>query len=139
MRSEKTYILFRHEERKRLRCRFKVEQTALFGFLHPFIGIVVAVEYYPLVLFYRFDDKLIELRFEIGSVFKYVRKTAQLLRNDGIEHDIGTGDGKGGAEHPELELVAGECEGRGPVPVGCILGEMRKHVYSQLHFHFFLL
>ncbi len=49
-----------------------------------------------------------------------------------FKRHIGTGDGLGRADHPELELVAGKGKGRGPVAVGIVLGQIRQGIDADL-------
>ena len=69
---------------------------------------------------------------EILGLFQNVGELLQLLRHDGVHHGAGAGDGLAGAQHAELELVAGESQGRGAVPVGGVLGDLRQSVHADL-------
>ena len=63
---------------------------------------------------------------EILRLLQHVRRLAECLRDDGVEDDVGAGNGIGGAHHTELELVSGESKGRGAVPVRGVLVEIRQ-------------
>ena len=82
-------------------------------------------------------DEIVECGFKVGCAFQLVGKLLQGLSHGGVEHDVGAGDGIGGAHHAELELVAGEGEGRGAVPVRGVPGELGQHVDAQLQDRFF--
>ena len=58
----------------------------------------------------------------------------KLFRHDGVEHDVRPGNGSDGAQHTELEFVAGEGKGRGTVPVGGILGKLGQNMDADLQF-----
>ncbi len=69
---------------------------------------------------------------EVFRLLQPVCGLFELLRHDGVQCNVGARDGIGGAHHTELELVAGEGKGRGPVPVGHIRIEIRQGVHTGL-------
>ena len=70
---------------------------------------------------------------EILCPFQLVGVALQGLGHRGVEHDVGTGDGIGRAQHPELKFVAGKGKRRGAVAVRGIQDEAGEHVDAQLH------
>ena len=84
-------------------------------------------------------DELFQIRLEVFGLFQLVGKLLQFLCHDGVQGNIGAGDGLGGAKHPELELIAGEGHGRGSVPIGVVLRNGRHGVNADLKGAFALL
>ena len=72
-----------------------------------------------------------EIRLEVTGALQLVGELLQLLGHDGIESDVGAGDGLGGAQGPELELIAGEGHGGSAVPVRVVLGDVGQHVHAD--------
>ena len=71
--------------------------------------------------------------FKVVRTFQNIRKLPELFRNNGVKNDIRPGNGHSGSEHTELEFIAGKGKGRGPVPVGGILGEIGQRVDPCRH------
>ncbi len=61
----------------------------------------------------------------------------QALGHGGVQHDVAAGDAVGGAQHTELEFIAGEGEGRGAVAVGGVPVKLGQHIHPQLHLGLF--
>ena len=76
-------------------------------------------------------------RLEIRRAFQPVGVYLQALRHRGVQHDVGAGNGVGGAQHAELELVARVCERGGAVAVGGVAVELGQYVHAQLHLRLF--
>ena len=76
-------------------------------------------------------QQLLEGGLEVICLFQNVGELAQLLGHNGVQHHIGAGDGLRGAQHTELELIAGEGKGRGAVAVSGVLGDLRKGIYAD--------
>ena len=74
---------------------------------------------------------------KIAGLFQSVRVDPQALGHCAVEHYVGAGDAVRRPQHAELELVAGECEGRGAVAVGRVAVEFGKDVDAQLHLGLF--
>ena len=84
-------------------------------------------------------DQLVKRAVEIVRLFELLRELRQLLRDNGIQDNVRAGDGQAGAEHPELELVAGESERGGAVAIRRILGEAGENVHADLQLRLVLL
>ena len=110
----------------------QVQQAALLGFLDPALIIAVAVEDNALVLMYNVLDKVVQSSFKVVSLFEDICILTQGLGDRGVQNDVHTGNGRGGAGHTELELVAGESKGRSSVAVGGVLGELRQYMDADL-------
>ena len=76
-------------------------------------------------------DSLMQGGIEVLCLFQFVRIAFQGLCHRSIEHDIGAGNGIGGAHHAELKLVAGE--GRGTIAVRGVPDKTGQHIDPQLH------
>ena len=131
-------VLLPDEVGQGVRRGAQVEQAALFGLCHPFGRVVVAVEQNALVLADRAADDLGHGLREVFARLQFVCKLLQLVSDDGVEHDVGPGDGEGGADGAELELVAGEGKGRGAVAVRIVAEEVRQDLDADLHLGLFL-
>ena len=70
--------------------------------------------------------------FDRSSCLKPIGREAELFRKYRIQDNVGACDAVAGADHAELELVAGEGEGRGAISVGHIGIEIRERVYMSL-------
>ena len=112
----------------------QVQQAALFGGLpDPCVIVAVAVEDDTLVGLDGALDQIVQRGGQVVRPLQLVGEQAQGLGHRGVQHDIGAGDGVAGAQHAELELVASEGEGRGPVAVGGVTDKARQHIRAQLH------
>ena len=109
------------------------QATDLGSLLDPGIVIAVAVENDTFVLLDGLPDQTMQCCVKVLGLLQLVRVLTQRLRHGGVEHDVAAGNGVGGAQHTELELIAGERKGRCPVPVGSITQELGQHMGSQLH------
>ena len=58
---------------------------------------------------------------KVIGLFQFVSIAAKRIGHDGIENDIGAGDGLAGAKAAELKFIAGKRDGRGTVAVGGVL------------------
>ncbi|CAN4001108.1 hypothetical protein ICNMLN_ICNMLN_06120, partial [Dysosmobacter welbionis] len=110
----------------------QVGEATLPGLLQPCLVIAVAVEDDPLMLGEYPADQLGQVRLEVPGCLQLVRELFQLLGHDGVQGDIGAGDGLGCAQHPELELVAGKGHGGGAVPIRVVLADGRQGVHADL-------
>jgi len=110
----------------------KVREAPAGGFLHPLVGVVVAVEDDAAVLFHGILDDAQNFGIKVIAVFQTVGEFPEGVGHDGVEHITGHRHRGGGAYHPELELIAGEGEGGGAVPVGAVLRELRQGGHAGL-------
>ena len=99
---------------------------------HPGVVVAVAVEDDALVGGKRLLQQLLQGGLEVLRLLQPVGELAQLLSHDGVEHHVGAGDGLRGAQHTELELVAGEGQRGGAVAVGGVLRDLRHGVHAHL-------
>ena len=129
---EQADILFSLEVGEGFRGGLEIQKAAFFGLFDPLLRVVVAVEEDALVLLDGLFDELVEGGVEVLGALQHVRKLRELLGHRGVQHDIGPGDGEGGAQHPEFEFVAGKGKGRGPVAVGGVLGEVGEDIHADL-------
>ena len=107
------------EYRQRIHRVFHIGESAAFSFTHPLVGIAVTVEHHfvlPVLGVGLFDDAL-DCLVLVGRFLQFIRKFGQYLCHWHIEVGVGCGDGLGGANHAELELVAGEGKGAGTIAV----------------------
>ena len=65
-------------------------------------------------------DHVLEGGLEVLRPLQPVGVDPQALGHSGVEHNVGAGDGVGGAHHAELKLIAREGEGGGTVAVAVI-------------------
>ena len=137
MGGKEFYILLRRHARQGIDRGIQADQATALRFLQPLSGVVVAVKDDPLVLPDVPDNQVMKDVPETVLIrpcrLQLIGKLAQALRDDGIQNHIGRGNGSGGAEGTELELVAGKGKGRRPVPVRRILRELRQHVDPNGH------
>ena len=129
---EQLDVLGMSQIRQSLRSRFKVQQTAFGSFLNPCIGITVAVEDNAFMSFIGFFNQIIYCCFQIRSICQLISKFIQLFGNDGVQYDVGAGDGEHAAQHTEFKFIAGEGERRGSVSVGVILNQSRNGIVAYL-------
>ena len=71
--------------------------------------------------------------FLLRDALQFVVHVGKDIRHCGVEDDVGVRHREGGTRHAELELVSGEGEGRGAVPVRGVPHEVRKHCRAGLH------
>ena len=101
-----------------------VGQAAAGSFFYPLVGVAVTVEDDPLMLGQGFLDVSAAGGFEIVCAFQSVGSIAEWLRPRTVFRAVlACGDGVSGADHTELEPVAGEGKGRSAVAVGGVLLE----------------
>ena len=117
-------IFLADKQRQGIDRGFQIQKPALFRLGDPFFRIVVAVEDDALMLPDNPLNEGFQRSLKIRGSFQLVGKLRQRFRNNGIENQVGAGDGEGRNQHAELEFIAGKGEGRGPVPVGGVLAEM---------------
>ena len=110
----------------------QVAEAPALGLPDPVLAVAVAVEDDTLVGLEGVMQQVLQVRPEVVGLLQNVRELLQLLGHDGVEHHVGAGDGLGGAQHTELELVAGEGQGRGAVAVRGVLGNLRQGVHADL-------
>ena len=72
----------------------------------------------------RLLQQLLQGGLEVLGLLQPVGELAQFLGHDGVQHHVGAGDGLGGAQHTEFELVAGKGQRRGAVAVRGVLGNV---------------
>ena len=137
MAGEQLDVLGTHIVGHAVRRGLQVQQPPVFRLLHPGLVIAVAVEDDALVAADHVPDQVVEGGLKILCLLQHIGVLPQRLGHRGVQHHVGAGDGSGGAQHPELELVAGEGEGGGAVAVGGVLGELGQHVDAHLD-QFFL-
>ena len=126
-------VLLIHEVRVGFGNGFEVEQAASLGFLHPFVGVVVAVEDDRLVFDKSLADQPLDSGIHVLRVLERLIELTQFLGDHGVEHVVRAADIQRGTESAELEFVAGEGERRGTVAVGGVLLEVGEHVDAGLH------
>ncbi|CDC68125.1 unknown [Oscillibacter sp. CAG:155] len=129
---EQVHVLLGSVHGQGIRRGGQVGKAALLGLGDPGVVIAVAVEDNPLMLGKGLSDELLQIGLEVLGGLQLIGKLLELLGHDGVQSDIGAGDGLGGTQHPELELVAGEGHGRGAVAVGVVLGNGGQHVHADL-------
>ena len=88
----------------------QVVQPAFLGFLHPLVGVVVAVEDDSAVFLHHAADDVLYARLLVVGFFQFVGEIGELVGDYGVEHGVGAGNGERRAQHPELELVARESQ-----------------------------
>ena len=125
------HILLRGVDRQGVGGGGEVGQPAAGGLLEPGVLIAVAVEDDPLMLGEHPADEGGQGLVEVVRPLQLIGKLLQLLGHDGVQGNVGAGNGLGGAQHPELKLVAGEGHGGGAVPVGVVLGDGGHHVHPH--------
>ena len=111
----------------------QIGQAPAFRLPQPGLVIAVAVEDDALVAADDLPDKVVEGGLKVLGLLQSVGILAQGLGHGSVQHHIGAGDGGRGAQHTELELVAGEGKGGGTVAVGGVLGELGQHVDAHLY------
>ena len=102
----------------------EVSKAAAGSLSHPGVIVAVAVEDDALVGGKRLLQQLLQGGLEVLGLLQPVGELAQFLGHDGVQHHIGAGDGLGGAQHTEFELVAGKGQRRGAVAVRGVLGNV---------------
>ena len=78
-------------------------------------------------------DQLLQSRLEILSLLQLIGKFTQFLSHNGVQSNIGTGNGQGRTQHTELKFVTGEGQGRGTVSVGGILRNSGQNIHTDPH------
>ena len=112
-----------------------VREAAAFCFLHPFVGIAVAVVKDTLVFLHNLLQQLLEARVEVLLVelFELFGNHVESFGHNRVEHDVRLGTALAGTGGAEFELVAGKRKRRSAVTVGGIARERRQHVGAELH------
>ena len=108
-------------------------QAALFRFLHPLVGIIIPVEDDALMIVDGPDDQVMQGGTEIIRILQLICELAQAFGHNSVQDYVGIGNGIRGAQGAKLKFIAGEGEGRGPVPVGGILRELGQHMDADSH------
>ena len=90
---KKTDILFRRIAGERVHRGIQPGKTALLSLFHPFVRIVVAVENDAFMIVNGSDDQIMQGGAEIGCIFKLVSKLTEAFRDNGIQYNIGIGNG----------------------------------------------
>lgn len=111
-----------------------VAETPAPGLLGPGVIVTVAVENNALVGLEGVMEQGLEGGLKVLGLLQNVGKLAQLVGHDGIEHGVGAGDGLGGAQHTEFELVAGKGQRRGAVAVRGVLGNVGHGIDANAQF-----
>ena len=137
---EQRHCVIGNQVRKGVGRGPEVEQAAALRLGMPLLVVVVAAEHDPLVLRVAALEDGTERVLEHGVAHRVAHRGSVLDRRlelvgqlvDGLGHDrVQHGVGQRGrlarAERPELELVAGEGERAGPVPIAAVLGQLRQH------------
>ena len=108
----------------------QVGQAAPCGFLHPGLGVAVAVEDNALVVLEDGLNDLLEAFVEalFGELGDGVGQDLQALGHDGVQRHADARAVVAGARRAELELVAGEGEGARAVAVGRVARQGRQGV-----------
>ena len=78
-------------------------------------------------------DQSVDGGVQVFRTLQTIRELPEGVRHGAVEHDVDTGDGVGGAQHPELKLVACEGEGGRAVAVRGVPKEPGQRGYAQLH------
>ena len=112
----------------------QIEQPASLRLGYPLVVVAVAVEDYAFMILYCLSDKRMEGFLKVVGALEPVCIGFERLCDNGVEHDIRARYRISRAEHTELEFVARESEGRGPVAVGGILCESRQDMHADLHY-----
>ena len=131
---EKLDVLFFRQVGKYFRCRFKIQESALFSFLNPLFGVVVAVENNPVVFAQCLFCKCRGIRKEIDARFELIGKTHQAVCDNRIQNNVRHRDGLARTRHAEFEFIARKGKRRSPVSVCRILCEVGKDLCADGHF-----
>ena len=99
----------------------------------PGAVIAVTVEDDALVGSDGVADQSVDGGIRSSRTLQTIRELPEGVRHGAVEHDVDTGDGVGGAQHPELKLVACEGEGGRAVAVRGVPKEPGQRGYAQLH------
>ena len=70
---------------------------------------------------------------KVLCAFQFICELTKLFSHNGVQNDIGIGDGLRRTQHTQLKLIAGEGQGRGAITVSSIFGNSRKNVYADAH------
>ena len=131
-------VLCLQQLRDRVRRGTQVEQAPLLcGLPDPCVVVAISVEDDPLVCRDGALDQLVQGGVEVLRLLQLVRIELQRLGYRGVEHDVGTGDGVGGAQHPKFKFVAGKGKGGGAVAVCGVPDKAGEHINTQLHLFLF--
>ena len=114
-----------------------IEQPSLCRFLLPLRRVVVPVEDDPLVLLDHLGQQRLDGGVELLSVLLRLlelgRDVIERFGDRQVERDVRERDTLTGRDGAELELVAGERERAGAVPVARVLLELRERRRAELH------
>ena len=113
-------------------CCLEVGKSSLLCFFDPGSIVAVTIEDDPLMVLDLRLDKIVDSTGEIFCAFELVCKLLEALCNCRVENCVCKCDGCGRTQHPELELVARECERRCPVTVSRISRELRQNMHADL-------
>ena len=69
---------------------------------------------------------------QVAGALQLVGELAEFLGGDGVEHDVGAGDGDGRAQGAEFEFIPRKGEGGGAVAVGGVHVQVGQHVDAGL-------
>ena len=127
---KKLHRLLFGQNRDRVHHGLDIGKAAALRLLDPLIRVAVSIEDDALMLGSVFFDQIVNRHVEVFRLLQYVAGLGEGLRHNRIEHHIGLRHRIAGADHTELELVAGEGEGRGAVPVRGVLGEIRQGAHA---------
>ena len=133
MLSKQSNVLFAAQIRQSFRSRFQVQEATFCSFSNPFIGVTIAVKYDAFMCFIGFFNQVIYCSFEVRSISQLSSELIQLFSYDGVQHYVRAGDGEHGAQHTELELVAGEGKRGSSVSISVILNQCGNGVIADLH------
>ena len=112
-----------------------VGQAAAGSFFFPLGSVAVAVEDDAAVVADGPLDQSDGGRGKVLSTLQLVGVALQLLGDGGVQDGVAVAQVLSRTGHTELELVAGEGEGRSAVAVGGILAELGQDIHAQIHLH----
>ena len=71
-------------------------------------------------------------RFKVFLLFQKIRCQLKLLRRNGVQDNVGTGNGIRGSHHTKLKLVSGKGKGRGTISIRIISCHIRKRTHTGI-------
>ncbi len=107
----------------RVRGRLIVEKSSALRFGFPVGSVTVVIENNTGMVFQKFCRIFFTVFFKFLRSRKSVHRFRKFLRRNGVEYDIGIGNGSLRTEHTELEFIARKRKRRSTVPVRHIDGE----------------
>ena len=130
--AEQLHRLFRNQVGDGVHHGGDIGKASAGRFLHPLGSVAVSVEHDPLMFGEILLDQVVNILLKILSLLQLIAGLTEGLRHDGVQHNVGRGDGISGSHHTELEFVSGKGKGGGAVPVCGVLGKIRQGAHTGL-------